>query len=101
MWVAPFRPVRVASTVGSGDAAIAGFLAAMLRGRGPAQTLNVAAATGACCVEVSGALGGVQGWEETLARIGAGWQRLPLDLAESGWTWDEGDGVWLGPQDRG
>jgi len=100
MWVACFRPDAVASTVGTGDAAIAGFLAAMLRGAGPALALNMAAATGACCVEVSGALGGVQSWENTVARINAGWERLPQALDEFGWTWDDEGAVWRGPADQ-
>ena len=100
MWVTCFRPDTVASSVGTGDAAIAGFLAAMLRGGDPALALNVASATGASCVEVSGALGGVQSWESTLARIRAGWARLPLNLDQPGWVWDEEHAVWLGPLDQ-
>jgi hypothetical protein len=91
----------VASTVGTGDAAIAGFVAALLRGATPAMALNVAAATGACCVEGSGALGGVQSWDDTMARIHAGWERLTLTLDESGWTWDSEDTIWQGPADSG
>ena len=100
LWVPCFQPDRVTSTVGTGDAAIAGFLAALLRGALPGLALNVAAATGACCVEEPGALEGVRPWEETLARVEAGWTRLPLDLAVSGWLWDNEAGVWQGPTDR-
>lgn len=100
LWAPCFRPDVVASTVGTGDAAIAGFLAAVLRDTTPALALNVAAATGACCVEVAGALGGVRSWEETLARIEAGWARLPLDLASSGWEWDKDTAVWHGPAEQ-
>jgi sugar/nucleoside kinase (ribokinase family) len=100
MWAPCFRPDTVASSVGTGDAAIAGFLAAMLRGVDPALALNVASAAGACCVEVSGALGGVQSWESTLARIRAGWARLLLNLDQPGWVWDEELAVWLGPHDQ-
>jgi sugar/nucleoside kinase (ribokinase family) len=100
LWVPCFRPEVVASTVGTGDAAIAGFLAALLRGAKPALALNIAAAAGACCVEEPGALGGVQPWEQTLARIEAGWDRLPLDLADSGWVWRAEAGVWQGPGER-
>ncbi len=100
LWVPCFQPDRVASTVGTGDAAIAGFLAALLRGASPGLALNVAAATGACCVEEPGALEGVRPWEETLARVRAGWDRLPLDLAASGWDWDAEDEVWQGTSDK-
>jgi sugar/nucleoside kinase (ribokinase family) len=100
LWAPCFRPDVVVSTVGTGDAAIAGFLAAVLRGTSPSLALNVAAATGACCVEAAGALGGTREWEETLARIKAGWDRLPLELEPFGWLWDDGTAVWHGPADR-
>jgi sugar/nucleoside kinase (ribokinase family) len=97
LWVPCFRPHTVVSSVGTGDAAIAGFLAALLRGALPALALNVSAAVGACCAEAEGALGGVGTWEETLARIRASWDRLPLNLESDGWVWDNKSGVWRGP----
>jgi sugar/nucleoside kinase (ribokinase family) len=100
LWAPCFRPDMVVSTVGTGDAAIAGFLAAVLRDASPPLALNVAVATGACCVEMAGALSGVRGWEETLARIEAGWARLPLELESPGWMWDGGTAVWYGPADQ-
>jgi sugar/nucleoside kinase (ribokinase family) len=100
LWAPCFRPEAVRSTVGTGDAAIAGFLAALLRDAPPSMALSVAAAAGACCVEEPGALNGVRSWEATLARIDAGWARLPLELGSSGWKWDAGMGVWRGPADQ-
>ncbi len=100
LWTPCFRPNVVVSTVGTGDAAIAGFLAAVLRDTSPALALNVAVATGACCVEVAGALGGVRSWGETLARIEVGWDRLPLELKSFGWMWDGDTAVWRGPADQ-
>jgi len=97
LWAPCFRPDDIVSTVGTGDAAIAGFLAAMLRDASPSLALNVAVATGACCVEVAGALSGVRDWEGTLARIEAGWARLPLELESFGWVWDSGATVWCAP----
>lgn len=95
LWAPAFRPGAVVSTVGSGDAAIAGFLAALLRGSPPARALQAAAAAGACCVEVAGALGGVRPWDETLARIDAGWEPVALDLTEHRWRWAVEAGVWV------
>jgi sugar/nucleoside kinase (ribokinase family) len=94
LWAPAFRPEREVSTVGSGDAAIAGFLAALLRGSPPARALQSAAAVGASCVEATGALSGVRSWAETLSRLDAGWPRLPLDLAQHGWSWLPERGVW-------
>jgi sugar/nucleoside kinase (ribokinase family) len=80
-------------TTGAGDATIAGFLAAVLRNASPERALTIAAAVGACNVEAADALSGVRTWEETLARIDAGWQRAPFSI--EGWRVDT-DGVWHG-----
>ena len=101
LWVPCFQPDRVVSTVGTGDAAIAGFLAALLRASGPELALNVSVAAGACCVEEPGALGGVRTWEKTLARMEAGWARLHLDLETHSWRWHGDVTVWRGPDDSG
>jgi sugar/nucleoside kinase (ribokinase family) len=100
LWVPAFQPDRMVSTVATGDAAIAGFLAALLRDCPPAFALSIAAAVGACCVEASGALGGVQSWDDTLARLEAGWEHLPLALGADGWAWDGRAAIWRGPVDR-
>lgn len=74
LW-APCFQVQVAGTTGSGDATIAGFLAALLRGLGPEDALTAAVAVGACNVEAADALSGIRTWEETWARVAAGWPR--------------------------
>lgn len=100
LWAPCFKPDSVRSTVGTGDAAIAGFLAALLRSAPPARALTVAVAAGACCVEEAGALSGVRGWKETLSRIDLGWPRLPIESQPPGWTWDSLSAIWRGPSDR-
>jgi sugar/nucleoside kinase (ribokinase family) len=71
----PCFQVDVVGTTGSGDATIAGFLAALLRDLSPAEAMNVALGVGACNVEAADALGGIRSWDETLHRINAGWLR--------------------------
>ena len=93
LWARPYRPRTVASTVGAGDAAIAGFLAAWLHGCAPSESLNVAAAAGASCVEEAGATRGVRGWAQTRARIAAGWLRLRNDPPGPGWA-EASEGLW-------
>lgn len=85
--------VDVVGTTGSGDATIAGFLSALLRGLDPRQAINAAVAVGACNVEAADALGGLRTWEDTLARVSAGWQHYPLDLSSEGWA-QAFPGVW-------
>ncbi|RPI25454.1 MAG: carbohydrate kinase family protein [Chloroflexota bacterium] len=73
----PCFQVKVAGTTGSGDATIAGFLAAFLRDLPPARALTAALAVGACCVEAADGLSGIRSWDDTWQRINAGWARRP------------------------
>jgi sugar/nucleoside kinase (ribokinase family) len=73
-WLPCFQ-VDVVGTTGSGDATIAGFLAALLRGMSPTEAMNAALGVGACNVEAADALSGIRSWEDTLQRIDAGWAR--------------------------
>jgi sugar/nucleoside kinase (ribokinase family) len=91
LWSPCFVPDTLVGTTGAGDATIAGFLAAMLRGASPERALTIAAAVGACNVEAADALSGVRSWQETLARVDAGWARATMVLP--GWHADDG-GVW-------
>jgi sugar/nucleoside kinase (ribokinase family) len=92
-WAPCFR-VRVIGTTGAGDATIAGFLAALLRGLTPSETITAAVAIGACNVEAADALSGLRSWDETIRRVRAGWERLPLILDDPAWEWDEIYQLW-------
>ncbi len=96
---APCFEVPVASTVGSGDATIAGLLAGILRGQGPLAAVTTAVAVGACNVEAADATSGVRTWEDTQHRIGAGWSRLDAGVPAEGWRWNAEAGIWQGPRD--
>lgn len=95
LWTSRFLPDELVGTTGAGDAAIAGFLAALLHGALPARALTIAAAAGACNVEAADALSGVRTWQETLDRIDAGWAKAEIDLP--GWRMGD-DGVWHSPK---
>ncbi len=77
----PAFAVAVAGTTGAGDAAYAGFLAALVNGLNPADCVRWACAVGACAVETADSTSGVRSWQETAARLEAGWpvrsERLP------------------------
>ncbi len=96
LW-APCYQVAVAGTTGSGDATIAGFLSALLRGLSIEEALRMAVAVGACNVEAADALSGIRTWESTQCRIAAGWERRPLELNAPGWQFDPACGHWRGP----
>lgn len=74
---APCFSVRVAGTTGAGDCTIAGFLAALVRGDGPADALRAAVATGSASVERPDATSGVPPWPVLAERLRAGWPRDP------------------------
>ncbi|MHB9031725.1 MAG: carbohydrate kinase family protein [Anaerolineae bacterium] len=98
---APCFKANVVSTAGSGDATIAGFLAAMLKGQSLAAAANSAVGVGACNVEAMDTISGIRSWEETQARITAGWARLEIARPSDGWHWNPGTQLWHGPNDKG
>jgi len=82
--LAPCFAAHVAGTTGSGDATVAGLLAALLRGEGPAAAATAATAVGACSVEALDPTSAIPAWPEIAARIAAGWPRLAVAIALDG-----------------
>ncbi len=70
----PAFQVNVAGTTGAGDAAYAGFLAALIRGLAPEACARMACAVAACNIEAPDATTGVRSWQATEARLAAGWK---------------------------
>ena len=93
MWSSCFQ-VEFVGAAGSGDATIAGFLSALLRGRSPWEAVTAGVAVGACNVEAADTLSGVRSWEETMGRVAGGWVRHDLGLASPGWEFDEAQQLW-------
>jgi sugar/nucleoside kinase (ribokinase family) len=93
-----FSVPHVAGTTGAGDSTIAGFLASVVRGLPPDEALTMAEAVGGCCVEALDATSGIRPWDDTAARIRAGWKRAPVTVTEKGWKALQ-SGVWQGPGD--
>jgi sugar/nucleoside kinase (ribokinase family) len=98
--MAPCFRVNVVGTTGSGDATIAGFLSALLRSLPAEEALTVAVAVGACNVEAADALSGLPTWPSLMARLEAGWDRLPTRIPTTGWQWQPEPGLWVSPHDR-
>jgi sugar/nucleoside kinase (ribokinase family) len=98
LW-SPCFDTAVVGTTGAGDATIAGFLAALLRGHTPEESVTLACAVGGCNVEAPDALSGLRTWDETQTRVRAGWARKRLPLDSSGWEFCKTAGVWYGQQD--
>jgi len=100
LWFPIFQEEKFVGATGAGDTAIAGFLAALLRGKSVEECGRVANAVGACNVEAADALGGICSWEQLQARLNAGWSQAPFEISDPGWTVDAA-GIWHGPADRG
>jgi sugar/nucleoside kinase (ribokinase family) len=94
LW-APCFQVDVVGTTGAGDATVAGFLSGLLRDLPPEAVATAAVAVGACNVEATDALSGIRPWEETMARVRAGWPRRWFEMAAPGWHRDERHHLWV------
>jgi len=75
---------RIASATGAGDAAIAGFLAAWLKGEPPERCMAFLTAVGAQNLAGLDAVSGLQPWNQTRAALTAGLPKnaLPARLQE-------------------
>lgn len=92
--LAPCYAATVVGTTGSGDATIAGFLGAFIKGLPPEEAMTAAVAVGACNVEAPDAISGIPQWAAVEQRLAAGWERRSISLSLLGWRWDDSDGVW-------
>ena len=97
LW-SPIFEVPVKGTTGSGDATIAGFLAALLDRRNPVEALDLACAVGSLCVEGDDALSGIGGRDQAEARVRSNSPR-PLPPVSKAWGRAGSSGVLAGPGD--
>ena len=70
-----YKPESVVCGTGAGDTSIAAFLTSILNGESLTTSLQMATATGACCVEAFDALSGLKPLKELKDKISAGWQK--------------------------
>lgn len=96
----PCFRAAVIGTTGSGDCAIAGFLAGVLDGADPIGALTMAAGVGAFSTEKPDATSGVERKAAVQRRIASGWKRLKVCIEKTGWQWLDGESIWKGPMDE-
>lgn len=77
-----YMPEKICSGTGAGDTSIAAFLTSVLNGASMEEALQMAAATGACCVEAYDALSGLRPLTELKERIADGWKKQNIILRE-------------------
>lgn len=90
---------KVASAVGAGDCAVAGFLAGLLRGVTLPDALRYSTAVGAQNVRVMDTVSGTKSWRQTTQQIRRrpAKNRLPIDM--SSWRWAKLERHYRGPHD--
>ncbi len=71
-----YVPEKVLSGTGAGDTSIAAFLLAITKGYSWQRCLQLAAATGASCVEAYDSISGLRSFEELEKKIDSGWKKL-------------------------
>lgn len=97
--LAPCFRVHVAGTTGSGDATIAGLLAALVRGLGAEEAVTMGVAVGACSVEQPDASSGIPPWAAVEKRLRGGWEPCREPWLDGPWP-GAGGPPWRGPRDR-
>ena len=100
LWCPAFRVEKIASATGSGDSAIAGFLAAYLKGLSIEQTLKYANCVGYQNLHELDAVSGIKDWNETSKMLESGQLELiELPLQGHDWQWNSEFQLWTGKDD--
>ncbi len=99
LW-SPVFEVAVTGTTGAGDATVAGFVAALLRGESLERCLTVANAVGARSVEALDAVSGISSYEDVTERLAGGWARAAREVDMVYWRAGP-QGLFYGRHDGG
>jgi sugar/nucleoside kinase (ribokinase family) len=99
LWFPVYKEEKFVGALGSGDSAIAGFLAAFIRGHSIESCLRYANAAGSMNVTVPDGLTWNKGFDDLTRRIKAGWPTKDLKIDEPGWKKERE--FWVGPDNKG
>ncbi|MFO7871753.1 MAG: carbohydrate kinase family protein [Kiritimatiellia bacterium] len=99
MWFPVYEEEKFVGALGSGDSAIAGFLAAFVWGHSAEDCLRYGNAAGSMNVTVPDGLSWNRGFDDLKRRVEAGWKTKTMDIEEPGWSYD-GE-FHLGPANTG
>ena len=102
LWAGSYRADKFGSASGAGDATIAGFLTAFLRGFDPMKCVKAANILGWQNVRQIDNLSGIECWDKTLEMINDdNMPRNPLKIKDAGWRFRVNEQVYYGPCDKG
>ncbi|MBD3314169.1 MAG: hypothetical protein GF344_00140 [Chitinivibrionales bacterium] len=94
IWCPAFKVDRVAGTEGVGDSAVAGFLAALVKGYSPTACLKCANCAGSMSLAGSDPTSGLSTWEEMTSAIKTMETEAVPALGNTEWWWDDEERVW-------
>jgi len=99
LWCPAFQVPKIASATGSGDSAIAGFLAAFVKGYSPEKTMKYANCVGFQNLHELDAVSGIGNWDRTTAMLESGQLEMrELSLPPDNWHWNDEFQLWVGTQ---
>lgn len=102
LWAGSYKADKFGSATGAGDATIAGFLTALLKGLGPVECLQVANTVGWQNVREVDAISGIEDWPHTLTMArDKSRPRNTLEINDRGWRYQPDDQIFYGPADSG
>ena len=99
LWIPALGVKHFRNANGTGDASIAGFLTAFLRGKTIEDALKIAVCCGGRIAESADTTSGIHSWGEILEMAGRTLPNLDLSISADGWSWSEGNAMWSGPGD--
>ena len=99
LWCPAYRIDRIASATGSGDCAIAGLLAGVLRGLAPERAMRLACAAGWHNLRALDPLSGLPDWAGLEAFVDSGPPVLDPRLSSDEFNWKPGAEVYVGTRD--
>ncbi len=94
-----YKVDKVVSATGAGDCAIAGFLAAYLRGCGVSDALRYACAVGAQNLRATDTISGIMDWDRTVEQVASRPARNDVSITLNRWRYDESAEHYAGPRD--
>lgn len=101
IWANSYKTEKFGSATGAGDATIAGFLTAFLKGLDPVQSVKAANLLGWQNVREVDTLSGIEDWQTTIGMIEDDNKELnPLIIDDTGWWFCESEKVYFGPHDK-
>jgi sugar/nucleoside kinase (ribokinase family) len=99
LWFPVYQEEKFVGALGSGDAAIAGFLSAFVRNHSIESCLRYANAAGSMNVTVPDGLTWNKGFDDLTKRIQSGWKTKEIKIDDDGWKYEKS--FWVGPKNSG